>query len=173
MLLTIGQTAKATGLSKTTIAKHIENGKVSAGWNNDTNPPQREIDASEILRVYGVDVNLPPSRRQRVTPTKEPENNPVNDLLKAKDDQIQTLKDQVRTLEHQLDTKDGQIGQLQRLLEAPKPQQPDKYAEIEAKLQETLAKFEAQEAASRAAAVSAPAPEPQRSIFSWFRRKAS
>ena len=116
MLLTIGQTAKAVSLSKTTICKHIENGKISASWNNETNPPQREIDASEIKRAYGVDVTLPPSKRKEVTQTSVNEINAVGELLKAKDKMIEML-------EAQLKIKDDQIQNYSRLLAAPKPEE--------------------------------------------------
>ncbi len=120
MLLTIGQTAKAVGLSKTAICKHIENGKLSASWNENTNPRQREIDASEIMRVYGVDVTLPPSRRQVIDAKKHNVDTYLDLLLKAKDEQLASLKAENERLVSQVATKDEQLAAANRLLAAPR-----------------------------------------------------
>jgi len=124
MMFTVGQTAKAVGLSKTTIIKHIENGKLSAAWNEDTKPRQREIDASEILRVYGVDITTPPSRRQPADTKKHSVDTTLEVVLKAKDETIAALKQENDRLAWQIEAKDKQIEAAQRLLAAPKENDP-------------------------------------------------
>jgi uncharacterized small protein (DUF1192 family) len=128
MILTIGMTAKAVGLSKTTICKHIETGKISAAWNKDTNPPQREIDASEIMRVYGVDVTLPASRRPTADTKSAGSDTTVEIIVKAKDETISALKAEISRLAAQIETKDEQIAAANRLLAAPKSD--DRYAAL-------------------------------------------
>ena len=120
MMLTIGKTAKAVGLSKTSIHKHIESGKLSATWNEKTNPRQREIDASEILRVYGVDITLPHSERKQVAQQNTMDNSGVDGVVKAKDETIAVLKQTLEDLRGQLAVKDEQIQNYSRLLAAPK-----------------------------------------------------
>ncbi len=172
MIYTIGQTAKAVGLSKTTICKHIESGKLSARWNEDTNPRQREIDTSEILRVYGVDVTVPPSQRQQVTPQNTIANTPLDMVVKAKDETIAALKADIDRLAAQIAAKDEQIAAANRLLAAPKA---DPYAPV----LERLAQIE-REMAARLEAESpppsektAPAPPPNRGMFGWLRGRAA
>lgn len=145
MILTIGQTAKAVGLSKTSICKHIENGKLSASWNNDTKPPQREIDASEIMRVYGVDVTLPPSRRPTGDGKKHSDDTPLEMVVKAKDETIATMKAEIERLDRQVAVKDEQLAAANRLLTAPKG---DPFAAVLERLQKMEREFAGQEAAA-------------------------
>ncbi len=176
MIYTIGQTAKAVGLSKTTICKHIENGKISASWNRDTNPPQREIDTSEILRVYGVDVTLPPSQRKRVTPENTSVDTPLGLVIKAKDETIAALKADIDRLAAQIEAKDEQIAAANRLLAAPKPD--DRYDALLEKLATLEREFAREQAAVPAPAESpavetAPTPTPNRGIFGWWKGRAA
>jgi uncharacterized small protein (DUF1192 family) len=162
VIFTIGQTAKAVGLSKTSICKHIENGKLSATWNEQTNPRQREIDASEILRVYRVDMSLPPSERKPVTHESANVDTPLQLVVKAKDETIATLKAEVERLASQLDQKDEQLAAVNRLLAAPKPD--DRYDALLEKLTSLQEDF-----AETVAAKTPPTPQPNRGIFGWFR----
>jgi len=175
MIYTIGQTAKAVGLSKTTICKHIENGKLSASWNRDTNPPQREIDASEIFRVYAVDITVPPSQRQRVTPQTASADTHLDMVIKAKDETIAALKADIDRLAAQIEAKDEQIATANRLLAAPKPD--DRYNALLEKLATIEREFASQQpvaprpAESPAVETAWPAaPEsPRRRWFGWRR----
>jgi uncharacterized small protein (DUF1192 family) len=186
MILTIGQTAKAVGLSKTSICKHIENGKLSASWNHTTNPPQREIDASEIMRVYGVDVTLPPSRRPTGDGKKQSADTPLEMVVKAKDETIAALKAENERLVGQIEAKDEQIAAANRLLAAPKA---DSYAVVLERLQKMEREFASQEPAATpvetppaktsvepepAAQEITPAPAPNRSsiLERFFRKRA-
>lgn len=172
MIYTIGQTARAVGLSKTTICKHLESGKLSGSWNHDTKPPQREIDTSEIKRVYGVDVTLPPSERKRVTPQNTSVDTPLDMVVKAKDETIAALKGEVERLAAQIEAKDEQLAAANRLLAAPKA---DPYAPV----LERLAQIE-REMSARMQAESPPPsektmpePTPNRGIFGWFKGRAA
>jgi uncharacterized small protein (DUF1192 family) len=153
MILTIGMTAKAVGLSKTTICKHIESGKISAAWNKDANPPQREIDASEIMRVYGVDVTLPPSRKATGDAKSAEADTTLEIIVKAKDETISALKAEIGRLAAQIETKDEQIAAANRLLAAPKPD--DRYAALLEKMAGLQREFSAQQTGT--APVEAPA----------------
>ena len=171
MIYTIGQTAKAVGLSKTTICKHIESGKLSATWNEQTNPRQREIDTSEILRVYGVDVTVPPSERKRVTQENTSVDTPLQLVVKAKDETISTLKAEVERLASQIEQKDEQIAAANRLLAAPKPD--DRFNALLEKLTNLEREFASQKIEEPPAAKTAPTPAPNRGIFGWFRGRAA
>jgi hypothetical protein len=48
-ILSLGQAARLTGLGKTTLARAIKSGRLSAGRNQDGG---YEIDAAELARVY-------------------------------------------------------------------------------------------------------------------------
>jgi uncharacterized small protein (DUF1192 family) len=175
MILTIGQTAKAVGLSKTSICKHIASGKLSAAWNNDTNPPQREIDGSEIMRVYGVDMALPPSKRRTVDTKIASVDTPLDMVVKAKDETIAALKAEVDRLAAQIETKDGQIAAANRLLAAPKPD--DHYAALLEKMEKLQHDFASQQAEDEAPVETPPAKTelalPNRGLFAWLKTKAA
>ncbi len=52
MALTLGQAAKAAGIAKSTLAKAIENGRVSAKRSNEDGTGAYQIEPSELFRVY-------------------------------------------------------------------------------------------------------------------------
>jgi FtsZ-binding cell division protein ZapB len=52
MGLTLGQAAKAAGVSKTTLQRYMHSGRLSAGKRDDGS---YDIDPAEILRVFGGD----------------------------------------------------------------------------------------------------------------------
>lgn len=65
-MLTLGQAAKDTGLSKTAIARAIKSGRLSA---NRTEQGEYQIDPAELFRVYPVTGNRYTSPEPSVTPT--------------------------------------------------------------------------------------------------------
>lgn len=93
---TLGQAAKATGKTKTTISNAIKKGRVSA-FKNDIGHYQIEI--SELHRVFEPVNNKQSIDESKVTaldPKKDPlnplENKMVQELLKVKDEQIDQMK---------------------------------------------------------------------------------
>jgi hypothetical protein len=169
--LTIGQTSRAVGVSKTTICKHIENGKLSADWNEATNPRQREIDSSEIMRVYAVDVTVPPSKRQVIDTKKHNVDTYLDLLLKAKEEQLATLKAENERLAGQIAAKDEQLAAANRLLAAPRPE--DRLAPLLEKLERQYAAMLAEPEPPAPPEKTAPAPAANRGMFAWFRGKAA
>ena len=67
MVYTLGEAAKATGMSKATISKAIKNGRISAA--KDETGTFR-IDPSELHRVYPPTVSSEQEETPKTTPTK-------------------------------------------------------------------------------------------------------
>lgn len=91
-MYTLGQAAKATGLSKTTISKALKNGSLSyvektkAGY---------KIDPAELARVYPlvtVNGNDNPQDGRSVTPEVNPKITPVNSALEV---EVKLLREQI------------------------------------------------------------------------------
>ena len=122
MQFTVAAVAAALGKTKQAVQKDIITKCISTSWDETANPRRRMIDASEIIRVYGIDMMLPPSKRQQLADKDDNQINEVADLIKAKDEMIAVLKEQ-------LVIKDEQIQNYSRLLAAPKPEN-DPYAAI-------------------------------------------
>jgi hypothetical protein len=116
MQFTVAAVAAALGKTKQAVQKEIINKRVSTVWDETVNPRRRMIDASEIARVWLIDMTLPPSKRQPLVEKDSNQINAVADLLKAKDDMIALLKEQ-------LIIKDDQIKNYGLLLAAPKPEE--------------------------------------------------
>jgi hypothetical protein len=51
--VSISEAARLAGVSRKTIQRHIANGKLSATMSQDTDPPTRQVEISELMRVYG------------------------------------------------------------------------------------------------------------------------
>ena len=110
VLLTISKAAKTVGKPRSTLYKHIKNGKLSAIMDSAGN---RRIDTSELARVYG-------DYKPDTEPTVATNTNVV--ILESK---IQSLEAQNRLLERELeaakDRENKLMGLLEmRLLEPPK-----------------------------------------------------
>jgi hypothetical protein len=117
MQFTVAAVAATLGKTKQAVQKEIITKRVSTVWDETVNPRRRMIDASEIERVWHIDMTLPPSKRQQLVEKEGDQINAVADLLKAKDDMIALLKEQ-------LIIKDEQIKNYGLLLAAPKAEAP-------------------------------------------------
>lgn len=96
------EAAKQWGVSRQLIYKDMKRGKLSYSVNNSG---QREIDVSELSRVYGEpDTNVHNDHEDTVTPV----NDPVSDITA---DYIDTLKRQLAEKDAQLSIKDEQLSQ--------------------------------------------------------------
>lgn len=98
MSYTLGEAAKATGKSKTTIFRSIKSGKISATKNNFG---KYDIDPAELHRVY-----TPISKEQNVTPQN-------NELLQQ---QITFLEDQINDYKLRLDRSEQERRDTQEKL---------------------------------------------------------
>lgn len=104
-MLTLGQSAKATGKSKTTIHNAVKSGKVSGRKNSNG---EYQIDPAELFRVY------PP-----VNPEGEHQNSPVNPSterdvtpqMNGVTAEVDALKMVIKQLETRLEEKDQRIDE--------------------------------------------------------------
>lgn len=119
--LTLGQAAKLTGKHKTTLRKAIDRGDISASKNRFGH---FEIDPSELTRVYPAVSNDPPDNTENsvlLDAEKQPINSDIDTIVKAKDDQIESLNKQHEIirglLENKVSSADKEIERLRELVE--------------------------------------------------------
>jgi len=98
MVYTLGEAAKATGMSKATISKSIKNGRISAS--KDETGTFR-IDPSELHRVYPPTV----SSEQKETPESTPAKADI-------DGTIRELRARLEAAQERLSDKDTVIADL-------------------------------------------------------------
>lgn len=126
-MFTLGQAAKAAGVSKTTISKAIATGRISAGRNDKG---VYQIQPAELFRVYTKTGEPDGTRNRDKTPTGgqtvDPEMMTENASLKAKVDgleaMINQLREQASDLKEQRDGWQKQAEGSQRLLADQRPQ---------------------------------------------------
>ena len=102
MVYTLGEAAKATGKSKSTISKAIKNGRISAlkGRNGAYN-----IDPSELHRVYPITIQETGTPEQGETP-KPYEVNTYNE------NKIRELEIILKASQQRLEDRDEQLSDL-------------------------------------------------------------
>lgn len=98
MVYTLGEAAKATGMSKATISKAIKNGRISAS-KDETGT--FKIDPSELHRVYPPTV----SSEQKETPTNTPAKADIDGTIRA-------LQARLEAAQERLSDKDTVIADL-------------------------------------------------------------
>jgi excisionase family DNA binding protein len=98
MVYTLGEAAKATGMSKATISKAIKNGRISAS-KDETGT--FKIDPSELHRVYPPTV----SSEQEETPTNTPAKADIDGTIRA-------LQARLEAAQERLSDKDTVIADL-------------------------------------------------------------
>ncbi len=107
MFYTLGQAAKATGKTKTTIQVAIKNGRLSASKDD---LGRYQIDPAELHRVYPLVANEP-SGLNEASPQKDPE-------IQSQFDRLDRM---IAFLQSQLEAKDEHIKSLTLRLSAPVP----------------------------------------------------
>lgn len=115
--------AKAAGISRPTLYRHIKQGKVSVVIDDDGN---QCVDESEIFRVYG---KLETTKKDDVTENDVTETEPeLRNITVQKPDQenVELLKYKVEVLEKQLEEEKARSKQLLDIVEnqtltLPKP----------------------------------------------------
>ncbi len=121
-MLTLGQAARLTGTSKTTITRAIKSGRLSATRREDGS---YEIDPAELSRVYEVKpetVAATGTVVQHATPVGDPDETPI---LKAEIEglraQLALMKEHADDLKTQRDSWQHQAEASQRLLADQRP----------------------------------------------------
>lgn len=169
MTYSLGQAAKATGLSKTTIAKAISKGRISAARGD---LGEYAIDPAELHRVYPL---LTP-KVDDTRPQVDTELLIENARLKARLDSMSELKSQI---EAERDNLREQNTRITALLAAPKPETKpdDRYAALLEKMEKLEREFASQQAEDAAPVEAPPAKTelalPNRGLFAWLKSRAA
>jgi len=112
--LNLTQAAKAAGIARGTLYKHIEQGKISCEI-DDTG--KKVIDTSELIRVYGEIRNPEPSEERSIEHEVTPEKTEI----------MQVLRERIEDLEQQVDDlrkdKEGSREREDKFLDIIKQQQ--------------------------------------------------
>lgn len=109
----ISEASRLTGKSRSTIHRHIKNGKISKEIGNDGSPV---IDTSELQRAYG----LKQSQDTSETPKKQqPDTPPETTALQV---ELDALKRENELLREDRDRWASQADNLTRLLTHQKPE---------------------------------------------------
>jgi len=106
--LTLGEAAKRTGKSKTTIHNAVKNGKVSGRKDPTTNSYQ--IDPAELFRVYPMvtpDVQVNSNENSQIERSVTPQNDPtLQALMDAHNETVKALRE---TMEEKVSNRDNEI----------------------------------------------------------------
>lgn len=120
MALTLGQAAKAAGIAKSTLAKAVENGRVSAKRANADGTGAYQIEPSELFRVYPPKQSEDSLENQKLPPE-------VSDATVELQHKNELLELEIKHLREQLNTaqidKDHWRVSAQGLLEDKRPRQ--------------------------------------------------
>jgi predicted transcriptional regulator len=104
--VSISEAARLVGVSRKTIQRHIDTGKLSATVSQEDVAgrltPLRQVETSELLRVYGKfttsDVAPDGETRAPQLPTLSTQNDPMSQVVEAQQETIDVLKRQVDEL---------------------------------------------------------------------------
>lgn len=137
----ISSAARIVGVSRATIARHIKKGKLTATLDSENN---KQIDASELVRVYGDQCKFDGSRDQvRETLRSETELAPLLQQTKQLNDQlIAQYKSQVDDLREALSKAQDGLNRTTLLLE--------NHTKKDSNLQEQVSRLEVVVKAQRA-----------------------
>lgn len=121
MVYTLGEAAKATGKSKTTISKAIKNGKISA---SKLDNGQYQIDPAELHRVYPLTVISNSQNGRLDTPKLTPEiiqnNNELAMQLKLAEARLSDKEEMLEDLKQDRDKWRQQATALLEHKQEPK-----------------------------------------------------
>lgn len=119
----ISEASRLTGRARSTIHKHINDGKISKELDKEGNPV---IDTSELVRAYGPlqdsgNSTTPPTS-QHTTSRKQHNNNALHTEVEAlKQEKITLLEKRIADLEGERDDWKKQAEQAMRLLTDQRP----------------------------------------------------
>lgn len=118
MVYTLGEAAKATGMSKATISKSIKNGRISAS--KDETGTFR-IDPSELHRVYPPTVSSEQKETPESTPTKADIDGTIRELRARLEAAQERLSDKDTVIADLREDRDRWRQQATALLEDQRP----------------------------------------------------
>jgi excisionase family DNA binding protein len=118
MVYTLGEAAKATGMSKATISKAIKNGRISAA--KDETGTFR-IDPSELHRVYPPTVSSEQEETPKTTPTKADIDGTIRELQARLEAAQERLSDKDTVIADLREDRDRWRQQATALLEDQRP----------------------------------------------------
>lgn len=107
MNLSLGQAAKETNLSKSTISRAIKEGRLSANKNDNGS---YSIDPSELFRVYPPKSNTTVDATEKLDTTQLIDYSSINGLQK----EIDMLRERLRDKDQHIDTLSSQIEDVQQ-----------------------------------------------------------
>lgn len=123
-LLSITEAAHATGVSRRTIQRSIQSGRLS------TATGERTIDTTELLRVFGPLRHAPsdtPASMSRPVATNDAPNDTLTMLVEVLRDQLQQAQQEKARLLAMLEAEQQARRELEtKLLPAPRPAQTGK-----------------------------------------------
>lgn len=119
MVYTLGEAAKATGKSKSTLSKAIKSGRISAS-KDDTGTYR--IDPSELHRVYPLAVNGEQEETLVNTPTPQGKTPDIKELQARLEAAHERLSDRDAVIADLREDRDKWRQQAASLLAAPKKQ---------------------------------------------------
>jgi len=115
--LSIAEAAKATGKDRSTIHRHVKNGRLSAIKNS---LGHTVVNTSELLRVFG-------ELKTDGQPTQTKETS-ENETVKVLRDELQTAKEREQWLRNQLETAQERIKQLEQRIPLALPERAGFFA---------------------------------------------
>ena len=126
-LLSITEAAHAAGVSRRTIQRSIQSGRLSAAT---TATGERTIDTTELLRVFGPLRHAPsdtPASMSRPVATNDAPNDTLTMLVEVLRDQLQQAQQEKARLLAMLEAEQQARRELEtKLLPAPRPAQTGK-----------------------------------------------
>lgn len=112
-MLTLGQAAKETGVSKTAIARAIKSGRMSA---NKNDLGEYQIDPAELFRVYPVTPSVDSGAEHHATPKDSSGLHPQLEALREVLRQIEGERDDLRRrLDEEAAERRQSAGEIRRL----------------------------------------------------------
>lgn len=123
-LLSITEAAHAAGVSRRTIQRSVQSGRLSAAT---TATGERAIDTTELLRVFGPLRHAPsdtPASMSRPVATNDAPNDTMTMLVEVLRDQLQQVQQEKTRLLAMLEAEQQARRELEtKLLPAPRPAQ--------------------------------------------------
>lgn len=112
-IFSLGEAARVTGRSKSTLSKAIKNGRLSV---RSAEGGQFQIDAAELFRVFPANSGSNVEIERSATPKETPETALLRAKLEAADARLQDARDQIDDLRRRLDAEAEERRRLTALL---------------------------------------------------------
>jgi excisionase family DNA binding protein len=120
--VSISEAARLAGVSRKTIQRHIANGKLSATLSQGADAAMRQVEISELMRVYGQIVAPVPETSAPQVPSLSSQDGALSQVIEAQKETIDLLKKQVDELVIEKKELRAQVaGLLEYRTPAPAP----------------------------------------------------